>query len=299
MQDGVRYLLARPSSGFADILNQIVTSYEWAQVLARHLVVDCQWGNWRDDLSYYFEVRPEHAADVSLRSDDEHLIRMTVHPKLLADLQDRSYRRRLVRDDVGTLRITHAGTGLDLSSYDVPDCRQDVIVHHPIGGGGRATDALRMLTLTPDLRQIIGEAMAGLPRPYNAIHLRNTDLVVDLADARARISSLDPAVPVLVASDNSASLTEISAICPEYHFFSIARIFSPDGKPLHSDQTLDARERNIEALIDLIALASSQSLVLPDVVSGNKSTSGFARLAKNLQGDPDLLSQLLSAEGSR
>jgi hypothetical protein len=299
MQDTTRYLLARPSSGFADILNQIVTSYEWAQVLARHLVVDCRWGHWRDDLAYYFEVRPEHVADVSLRSDDEHLIRMTVHPALLADLQDRSYRRKLVRDDVGALRITHAGTGLDLSSYGMPDCRQDVIVHHPIGGGGRATDALRMLTLTADLRRIIGEAMAGLPRPYNAIHLRNTDLVVDFADARARIASLDPAIPILVASDSSASLAKISKACPEYHCFSAARIFSPYGKPLHFDQTIDPRQRNIETLVDLIALASSESLVLPKIVSGIKSISGFSRLAQNLQNDRALLSQLLSSEGSR
>jgi hypothetical protein len=299
MQDGVRYLLARPSSGFVDILNQIVTSFELAQVLERHLVVDCRWGNWRDDLSYYFEVRPEHAADVSLRSVDEQLIGMTVHPSLLADLQDRSYRRRLVRDDVGALRIVHAGTGLDLSAHDVPDCRQDVIVHHPIGGGERATDALRMLTLTADLRRIIGEAMAGLPRPYNAIHLRNTDLVVDLADARARIASLDPAIPILVASDNSASLSQISQLCPENHFLSLARLFSPDGKPLHSDQTLVPRERNIEALVDLIALASSDALVQPEIVSGPKPSSGYSRLAKELKEDPTLLHQLVSSDGAQ
>jgi hypothetical protein len=299
MQDTTRYLLARPSSGFVDILNQIVTSFEWARVLKRHLVVDCRWGNWRDDLSYYFDVRSEHAADVSLRLDDANLMGLSVHPALLADLQDRSYRRRLVRDDAEALRITHAETGLDLSSYDVPDCRQDVIVHHPIGGGHRATDALRMLTLTADLRRVIGEVMAGLPRAYNAIHLRNTDLVADLADARTRIASLDPAVPILVASDNSASLSQISQICPENHFFSIARIFSADGKPLHSDQTLAPRERNIEALVDLIALASSACVVLPKIVSGSKPDSGYSRLAKDLQDDSALLSQLVSPDGTR
>jgi hypothetical protein len=299
MQDTTRYLLARPSSGFVDILNQIVTSYEWAQVLARHLVIDCVWGNWSDDLSYYFEVRAEHAANVSLRSDDEHLMRMSVHPSLLADLRDRSYRRRLLRDDAGALRITHAETGLDLSSYDVPDCRKDVIVHHPIGGGEFATDALRMMTLTADLRRIVGAVMARLPRPYNAIHLRSTDLVMDLADARAQIASLDPALPILVASDNSASLTAISQLCTGNHFFRIAKIFSPDGKPLHSDETLNPRQRNIEALVDLIALASSASIVLPEIISGSKPSSGYSRLAKELQDDPALLSQLMSPGGAR
>jgi len=224
---------------------------------------------------------------------------MTVHPAHLSDIRNRSYARRVVKDDAGRRRMTHAELGVDLSSYVVPDCRKDVIVHHPFGGGRRETVALRMLKLTAGLRRIVSDALSGLPESYNAIHLRNTDLVASFDDARTQIALLDPTVPIFVASDNSASLAEISQMCPQNEFFSLATTFSADGKPLQYNRALDARQRNIEVLIDLVALASSESLVLPVIARGGKRLSGFSRLAKELQNDPALLSQLVFADDQR
>jgi hypothetical protein len=298
MKESNRILLARPSSGFVDILNQIVTSYEWAQTLSRHLVVDTRWGNWRDALDYYFDVLPVHASHISLASDDDALSTMTVHPALLSDLRDRSYRRKLVRDDAGNLRVTDARSGLDISSYNVPDCSKDVIVHHPIGGGERAAEALGMLTLTPELRRLTSEAMRDVPRPYNAVHLRNTDLVASLDDAREQIAMLNPDVPILVASDNAMSLSAISEMCPRHVFLSVTENFSSSGTPLHFDTSLDARRRNVEALTDVLALASADALVVPNIVRGPKSSSGYSRLALELREDSALLSQLLTFDGA-
>jgi hypothetical protein len=293
MQDDRRILLVRPSSGLVDILNQVVTSHEWAQMLSRDLVIDCLWGNWSDDLSYYFDVRSPYSARISLCMGTEPMERLHVHPPLLADLQDRSYRRRLVRDDANMLRISHAETGMDLSAYNVPDCRADVIVHHPIGGGERATEALRMFVAKPELRNPVMEAMNDLPRPFNAIHLRNTDLVASLDTASSQIALLDPAVPIVVASDSATSIVKISELCPDHRFFQIAQTLSAGREPLHFDESVNPRQRNIEALVDLFVLASSETLVLPEIVSGPKLSSGYSRLARELHEDAELVDGLL------
>jgi len=153
-----------------------------------------------------------------------------------------------------------------------------------------------MLTLTAEVRRIVSAAMMELPQPYNAVHLRNTDLVVDFDDARSQIGMLDPEIPILVASDNAESLATISQVCPENKFFSIAKHYSADGTPLHFDTSLDPRKRNLEVLIDLLALASSESVVVPMIMRGIKRLSGFSRLAKELHDDSALLSRVLDAD---
>jgi len=304
-----RFLLARPTGGLADMLAQIGRCIEYAQAHGRYLIIDTALPDFfADSFSHYFEFEDETFGVTHLTQ--ELLARINGMSTLPPECAGRiaSYKAQSVPDTLIKGLRDYFGHFVSLrdDSTQVPltfdmrvDHGPDLLLHHCSGGGfTKALHALATLRPSPELRKRLQRAIAGLPSEYDAIHVRNTDLRSDYQAALARLAGLSDR-PLLVCSDDAGVIDHARQVVPTDRLLLSScppdpRVYGLATRTLHKDApSLPRRDVNFAAIIDLVCLARSSRLSAAELLPGQaKETSGFARLAAELQKSPSLLTRL-------
>lgn len=285
-------MLCRPRGGLNDMLNQIHVCWRYARRSRRTLVLDTRWSGLLEPFDRYFELRRDSRRILLTPTANDAFVRAlrAARPTLI----DQSSPSPL---DASGDTYRDAATGESLTSDLSSDHPDDVLVHERHGGGASGPDVLRRLRLTREVASEITRRLTALPRPYTAIHVRNTDLT---SDYRAFIAEQAPQLSgrtIAIATDDGRVLDHAEEAIADARIVRLTTTPRSDGRQLHANPDVDRWEANVDALFDLIMLASADRLLIcPLDAAGPKRSrmSGFSRLALQLHERPALVRALLS-----
>ncbi|MEI6030927.1 MAG: hypothetical protein WCQ20_07155 [Synechococcaceae cyanobacterium ELA739] len=290
-----RYLLCRPRGGFNDNLVQISRCLLYALRFRRVLLIDMCHAGQCQNLSLYFLSHPRsfrlveiHDAELNYPFSDPFL----VYPSALSSPLGKFFP---VYDSVTNCHVdplTLVPTTFD-HNRDYP---QQILLHEQCGGGS-GWPTLERMRLQPDVAMKIASRISQLPTPYNAVHIRHSDVStnVHLFLESIRPQLLLSALPVLIATDNSSVLQIAIGI---FKGIEVVTLFEfPEGllpgKSLHYSTSTSDFAGGVAVLTDLFALAFAQKLFLCSLTNG--SLSGFGNLAADLMMRPHLLRRLFGS----
>ena len=286
---GPRLVLCRPRGGLNDALNQIAVCWDYAERFGRRLFVDASRSGLRAPFSDYFRAR-DPAADVVLHptpADEEAFERLTAWPpevtgRIGCYVAAWDNATKCYRDD-----------GADRAPLRFERDRQhaeSLLVHEQCGGGSDSLDVLRRLRFTDPVAATVRARIAPLGDGYAGVHLRHTD---DRVDAEGFLASLREPLAgrrVLVCTDDPRLLEEARRILAGSTVLAASAIMDTGGLPQHHavsfPDAASRRRANLDALVDLMALAHAETVLLRRGFSGR--LSGFGRLAKLLSEDTDV-----------
>lgn len=292
-----RCLLCRPQAGLTDILSRIGNCVRYGDRFNRFVIVDTNFTgavHFRDEFSYYFV---SHDRDLILTSKNHvsQFDRLATYPH--------SFAGRI--NTYGAAYDKSKSAYADLETGEIPNFDftknydEPLLLSHSSGGGTRkAKIALRRLSLSEPLRKLVESRLALIGEGYCSIHIRNSDFTTDyeahVKDLQHRISG-----PVYVATDNLKALNYCRELLGANRVFNFSTLPQDAGNPIHSNTFLDARAHNIDAICDLILLASAKTyyffpLSNPELTGA--IYSGYSKLAEVLHTDKTLLRQFIHAD---
>lgn len=181
--------------------------------------------------------------------------------------------------------LSRVGVRFDFVGY-----HHDILVHEQCGGGV-GWPALQMFQLTQDVRGLVLDRLSLLPRRYRAIHIRNTDMRMDVLGFLDQISPLVVGMPLLVCTDDVTVLVECRRRLSGCGLFTVSSIPDTQGRSLHYNPDVAGWELDVGVLTDLLAMARAQELILPAIAG--TAMSGFSRLAADLHRRPWVVRSLL------
>jgi hypothetical protein len=132
--------------------------------------------------------------------------------------------------------------------------------------------------------------------PYLGVQIRHTDY---RSDYRPLLEHLAVAgvEKLFLATDNRQVLEEARAFLRGKQVFSFCEELSADGAPIHlrAPAKGDIYRRNCDAILDMLLLALSGTVLSPDITNapGRIKKSGFTVLATELASQKRYLSELL------
>lgn len=287
-----RLLLCRPAGGLNDMLCQIERACRYADRFGRTVIVETDHQGaieFRDRFADYFVSRQRRLV-LSAERVRHRFDAMEVFPSFLRG-RVTSYRPRNTGREG---RTVDEATGLRVSFDFERDYDQPLLVHHDFGGGRHSLDALRRLRIGDAVAAELRRRRGSIGGSYAALHIRNTDY---RARYRDRLDELAQRLsgPIFVATDNRASLDDCRQAFGAARVISFANLSHPAGQPLHHlGPEADARERNLDAVVDLLMLALADSVhgfeLEPNPVGAK--VSGFTSLAIDLHEAPAVLRRL-------
>ena len=292
-----RVLLCRPVGGLNDILCEIETCWRYAEAHGRILIVDTLNSGLVDHFGRYFERRsPE--ANVLLHTSSEliaRLARLTILPAAMTGRLT-AYDIRWQGSD-----CLDAATGTRLSFDFSVDHDSAVLLHQQSAGSLLSLDCLSRLRLTDDAAREVSARLAGRPASYVAIQVRNTDMKTNYRRLFRRLRREVAGRDLLICSDDFACIAFARRTFTKSRVFTVSDIPDTGGVRLHRNKTLDRRKTNIDALVDLIAMAGAETLHFNRNALWNRlfgrfrprPVSGYAKLAEALGNRPDLVEGLL------
>jgi hypothetical protein len=291
-----RLLLCRPQAGLTDVFSRIGRCVRYADSFGRQVIVEMDFvgaQHFRDDFEYYFV---SHDGDLFLSSVkySKRFDQLKANPKCFSG-RINSY---VATYSLKVEAIADVETG-DIPCFDFStDHVEPLLLYHASGGGLRkAKIALRRISLSAEVKQVVQARLSRLSRNYTSIHIRNTDFATDYKAHLSRVKSeIDG--PIYVATDNCEVLNYCREIFGESRIYNFSNLPNEAGRPIHSNATLDARQHNIDAIADLILLASAQRYYYFPVFNANTegvSYSGFSKFAELLHNDKQLLRQFVDA----
>jgi hypothetical protein len=291
-----RYILCRPRGGFNDNLAQISRCLLYAIRFRRKVLIDMRHAGQCQDFALYFLPHPRSFRLINFHNGDESYFfpdSFSVYPSVLSSPVGALFP---VYDPEVNLHVdpqTSVPTVFDHNrGYS-----QQILLHEQCGGGPGWT-ALERMQLQPVVAKQIASRISQLPTPYNAIHIRHSDVSTDVCLFLETIKPqlLLSALPVLIATDNSSVLQIARDILKGIEVVSLFE-FPPGllaGQSLHySSATLDF-PGGVAILTDLFALAFAKKLFLCSLTTG--SLSGFGNLAADLIVRPHLLRRLFGPQ---
>lgn len=161
-------------------------------------------------------------------------------------------------------------------------------------------DCLGRLQARTWLVDRLEERLSQMPRPYAAVHIRNTDLTTDYAPLLTELQRRK--LPALfLATDNSSVVEEFRASLPATKVFSFTLLPGTSGTPIHKAVALkDAPQLNTDTILDLLTLAFASPLLLAKTRNAESVSklSGFSMLAAELNQNEDALMNLLGGRKS-
>ena len=292
-----RLVLCRPRGGLNDTLNQVEHCWDYAERFGRRLIVDAWRSGLRAAFSDYFCVR-DAAADVMLHpspADVEAFDCLPAEPPALTgristystqwdSRLGHSWQSGHLRVPVRFDRDRNYGAAL--------------LLHEQSGGGRDSLAALRRLRFTAEVAAIIRSRVVSLGTGYIGLHLRQTDNPIDAQGFLLSLRESLAGCRVLVCSDDPAIVAKASDILHASEVFAASLLQDSRGTPQHVTGGHDAfpdpaarRRANLDALVDLVALARADRVVLSRGYSG--TYSGFGMLAKLLCEHRDVLDGML------
>jgi hypothetical protein len=172
---------------------------------------------------------------------------------------------------------------------------EDLVVLHSSGGGPHGAEALKLFTVTVDVKRAIESSRVLLGDDYDAMHIRHTDLRTNYKQLLRLASTLLAGRKVLICSDDPAVVAEARAALRESNVITLLSPIDTGGIGLHKwGANVSPPQRqmiNTAMLVDLMALAGSSRLLVAPTHDGG--TSGFSLLATVLHRNPSLVASLL------
>jgi hypothetical protein len=284
-------LLCRPQGGINDILCCIERCWGYAEQFNRRLFIDCRQSGIRDDFWKYFRPRgcEKHLA---FDLDYDVFDRVDTLPKHIRGRVSTLHTEYSMTQGGFTDIVSDALVTFEMSSkHDT-----SLLVHEQGWTGGLFTspELLSRLRFSPLVQKDIKARLASLPEKYVGIHIRNTDYTTDyqslISNAKNALTGRD----VLICSDD---LDVIKYAKSELVDSRITRLSTFEGNAqsrLHYRQLGDLQYMgNIEALVDLCALALSEMLLFGNVREANRP-SGFSMLSHYLNQHKHVVHALLN-----
>jgi hypothetical protein len=268
-------VLCRPLGGLNDTLVQISACLDFAIRTNRQLVLDLS----RPVSGFQIDAKKVFCPTPAIANVHSHL-RIGLDSGIASGSGD-LYPEELesLEYDVvysGVSAMTPSGRLLLLPEFDVP---HRTVVHEAWGGGWGHTLALNALALEAELSREVKNRVALLPPLDWSVHLRFTDIKVDL---RSCLEALRPSVfgNVFLASDSEVAVEAAIRSWEHANIIYFPTRRSKDSKSLHRQGL--RYDTIIDLWADLYALTSARRLhVCPlDMVTLKKS--GFGRLAERL-----------------
>lgn len=298
-----KVLLCRPRGGMHDQLCSVADCFTYATNFGRKLIVDSNHDGLMDSFWNYFKPRPGIITFQTQWTYGNLEGLTTFPPQLKGRLKDLS--GHLVS---GEPYISDRRTGVPLTFDFTKDYPQELIIHEQGRLGHhnpRGSEMWKILCLTQSVRQEVINAIASLPSPWFAIHVRNTDyLTPDHIDVFKSIA-MDWARDrdIVICSDSEEVFENAKQTLLFSRIHRLSKTCSKDKEPIHTKFHGDSQRMiNIQMLIDLFALAlSSETLFLPVTVKIQgkdiKLYSGFSIMANELAKNKDACREILSNEG--
>ena len=245
--------------------------------------------HFRDRLSTYFRSRqPRLVLDASrfrARFD-----RVQVFP---AALQGRVTSYEILYN-AGLNRFVEVVSGVRPTFDFERDYGEALLVHQDFDGGRLSLGAMKRMRLRDPIAAELNRRRRVMGGSYEAVHIRNTDYQTryrdHLDDLARRVDG-----PIFIATDNRETLEHCRQAFGAWRVFSFSDLDVPPGQPLHELRPGDpVRERNTDAIVDLVMLAMAERIhsfqLAPNSI--NTTISGFTELAIGLHEAPDVLRRL-------
>lgn len=306
-----RYLLCRPTGGLTDMLSQIGRCIEYAKNHRRRLIIDTDIQDFfSEPLSNHF--LSSHHLDATVNPGRALISRLNERTCRPAGIRGRltSYRAQqisVVEREAISQRIGHF-TNLEDSTTQEPlsfdfriDHPEELLVHHCSGNHLQsALVSMQSLWPLPELRRSVIRRLQKLPEKYDALHIRHTDLVSDLASAIKSVG-IHRDIPLLISTDSHSAAREVIKKIRFRPVVFASKPLNPAdfGHSAHATTHKDAaklprHDINKAAFIDLICLARARTLISAPLIAGQcKATSGYFELAKQLWQSPHFISRFI------
>jgi hypothetical protein len=286
-------VLCRPRGGLTDILSQIEKCCRYAEWTKRAVIVDTKFGaeGFGDEFDRYFSSRQSHLI-LSARSLNPVFDRASTFPTCLQGRVS-SYDWDYDHEKHGFLdRETRQRLTFDFHKH----YPHDLLVHQEARRLPIAASVFMRLRLQPQLTRELLSRISKIGGPYLGVHIRHTDYRSDYHPVIERIAAAD-AAKVFLATDNKWVLDEFRASLPGKQVFSFAEELSLDGTPIHLSAPAkgDVHRRNCDAILDLLLLGLSRTVISADLTNSPSVTkkAGFTVLATELVNQKRYLSELL------
>jgi hypothetical protein len=275
------------------MLCQIERACRYAERYNRTVVVetDCRSTHtFKDSLSKYFVSRQARlvldAGEIRSVIDT-----LDVYPQFLSGRVSQ-YEARFIPKK----HYVDVETGLPLSFDFNRDYSECLLVHHQSGGGPLSLGALARMRLHDNLVDTLLARLRVIGPVYSGIHIRNTDLRTNYQQHVQQWAN-NLTGQILLATDNSETLTECQRILGEHRVHSFARLPAEAGRPLHyTDEFADRFQINADSILDLVMLGLALDLRFVGVEPNPNGTkySGFSVLAGNLHYAKAILARLIA-----
>lgn len=293
----VRYLLCRPQGGLNDILCQIEKCCRYAEVTGRTVIVDTNYSDikyFRDDFGKYF-VSKQARLLLSLDDFNCSLENMQVFPGFLYG----RINSHSPRWDQESKQFVDQQYNLPLTFDFNKNYQQQLLYHCQCGGGTLSLFAFLRMRIRNEIADELQSRLEKIGKPYDAIHIRNTDYKTNYIKAIDQLKAL-PFDALFLATDNQLVLEEFRAQFGEERVFSFASFPDSQGIPIHkiilaSNQTFI---RNLDSILDLLMLALSRKIMLVNLNENRNSVnySGYSLLARELWSAKRILADLISCQ---
>lgn len=293
-----RYVLSRPRGGLNDMLVQLEKTYVYAEQYGRVLIVDTTNSGLREPLDALFEFVENPKIEILIYNDE-----IAAACDLVDDIQPVEVKHRVSHYRVKWIRKLKRHVDVDtmtpLTFEMATDHPEQLLIHEQPGGGTASLRALTRVRLRPDVaRQIMGR-LRPLGHGYDAIHIRHSDHKTKFARFLMFLRPVLHNRRVLVCSDSHDAIAAAKKILhPSTQVISVSDIPDTGGVPLHSDNTVDVHQTNIDLLCDLLAMALADRLFFTKVSKRFGSRirySGFSLLGEMLRRNPAVVADLMGA----
>lgn len=281
-----RFILCRPHGGLNDILCQVHKTFIHALQYKRQLIIDTRANGLHDNFGHYFKTA-RHFPSVQLQLTSaglSHLNQLECFPNSLRGRID-NYPLHYDEDLVNYV-VSDSGERPQINPTDRPE---QLLIHDQCGGG-RGCQVFPFLKFTAPISDEITTRILSLPRGYEAIHIRYSDVPFNYQPFLEGLRQHLKGISVVVCTDSLEVLKACRAQLAESTVYSLVQ---PPETPqkIHDNPGVTNPNTNADALVDLLALALAKKIHFPGGHGGYPS--GFSMMAADLSNRDDLKRQLL------
>ena len=283
IENSKKYFICRPKGGLNDIFNQIEKSCRYCLTYRRKLYVDTTRSGFLDTFNNYFVAPPYITFEEKFGSIE---YPASVFPDFL-------------KNNIFDYETEPAGKGgniYKIKNGPIVDINfkknypEQYIIYEKSGGGGKSFNFIRRIRLKDNIRCKIISIIDGLGK-YDAVHIRHTDYKTDY---KPFLDSLADSIhnKIVVCTDShEVQQYSIALFGDKLHI--VTSIPDTQGETLHYNASLDRYSTNVDSLVDLFILASSDKLYFSKTTKGKGKMSGFGKLARYLHGNKKVVKRLL------
>jgi hypothetical protein len=288
-----RFLLLRPEGGLNDIFCRIFVCHQYCLKTGRTLVIDTFPTAFAQSLEAF--LVPIVPNVVLLGNSGRDFINELgpFRPRLKGSIN--SYATSFDADH----GFVCADSGVPLTFDLSVDHPERTLLYHGCGGGGFGVEALNLFQLTEGLRRSVLGCRSKLPTNYSAVHIRYTDMRINLDEFLRKLQLVSTATTLYVATDSILALSKVrSALTPPVEILNFSGdAVSSSHDPVHMfspsiSESADRQAINQATFSDLFCLAQSSEFYFSRTEQG--VISGYAILANMLRTNSNLLARLLN-----